>query len=83
MPRATLNAYSLFYLKEDDERFKLKEGDILLGCPYQYDNGKTSIAFRISDGYRPECNQYNSSIRPLTAGELERAVWGGVLEPAK
>lgn len=83
MPRATLNAYSLFYLKEDDERFKLKAGDILLGCPYQYDHDKTSVAFRISDGYRPECNQYNSSVRSLTADELERAVWGGVLEPAK
>lgn len=81
MPKATLSAYSLFQLKRDDERFKLKAGDILLGCPYQYDHGKTSIAFRISDGYRPECNEYNGDVRPLTANEIERVVWGGVLEP--
>lgn len=79
MPKATLNAYSLFLLKDDDERFKLKAGDILLECPYQHDPGKTSIAFRLSDGYRPECNQYNSSIRPLTADEVENVIWGGTL----
>lgn len=79
MARANLKEYSLFLLKDDDERFKLKAGDILVGSPYQYDPGKTSIAFRVSDGFRPECNQYNSSIRPLTAVEADHVMWGGTL----
>lgn len=73
---ATLKDYSLFLLKQDDDRFKLKAGDVLVGYPYTYDSGKTSIAFRLTDGFRPECNKYNSSIRPLTEDEMFRAMNG-------
>jgi hypothetical protein len=83
MKQATLSHYSLYQLRADDKRFKLRAGDILLGCPYQLDPGKTSIALRISDGYRPECNQYNSNIRRLTEVETDRAIWGGEIEIAK
>ena len=78
-PRATLASFSLFVMREDDERFKLKKGDVFVGAPYQYDPGKTSVAFRIRDGFDPGCNQYNNSIRPLTAEETERVMWGGKL----
>lgn len=83
MPRSPLKDYSLYLLKGDDERFKLKAGDILVGSPYQYDPEKTSIAFRLRDGFRPECNQYNSSIRPLNAVEIDHVMWGGKLPKLK
>lgn len=70
--RSPLSDYSLYIIAKDDERFKLKIGDIVLGCPYQWDTQKTSIAFRLRDGYRPECNQYNSSLIPLTKEQSVR-----------
>jgi hypothetical protein len=76
--RNKLSDYSLYVLKRDDARFGMKAGDIFLGAPYAHDS-KTSVAFRISDGYRPECNQYNDNVRALTQEEAEKVIWGGVL----
>jgi len=70
-----ISGYSLFEICKDDEHFQLKAGDIVLGCTYQYDPGKTSVAFRISDGFKPGCNQYNNNVRRLSTLEAERALW--------
>ena len=70
-----LRGYFLVEMLKDDERFKLKKGDILFAKRYEFDLEKTSIAFRLSDGYRPSCNQYNHSIRRLTADEEDSAIW--------
>lgn len=71
-----LDGYSLFEIREADERFKLKAGDIVLGCPYQWDPEKISVAFRIKDGFIPNCNQYSDNVRPLNKDEAEKAIWG-------
>jgi hypothetical protein len=75
MAKPNIVGFSAYELLADDPRFKLSKGDILIGSPYKYDPGKTSIAFRLSDGYRPQCNQYNSSIRRLSENEAEAALW--------
>lgn len=87
MPRrtrvsTTLTGYSLYIIRKDDEQFKLKTGDIIFGCPYKWDEGKTSIAFRLRDGYRPECNQYNNNLIPLNKTESEHAIWNGRVQLA-
>ena len=55
----------LVRLKEDDERFKLKKGDVLRVVRYQYDNEKYTVLERVSDGYDPECNVYFSQVDRL------------------
>ena len=47
---------------EDDERFGLKAGDLVYCVNYPYDAKRTIIS-RISDGYEPCCNQYNSNLK--------------------
>lgn len=82
MPKDNLSGYSLYQIKADDEMFKLKAGDIVMGRPYPYD-AKVSVAFRLKDGYRPDCNQYSSKVRKLSMDEAERALWGGEIPLAK
>jgi hypothetical protein len=57
---------------DDDERFGLKQGDVIVGVPYVYDpghrnnpDGKISILWREGDDHRPESNQYWYSLRRL------------------
>jgi hypothetical protein len=48
-------------LKEDDPRFKLQAGDLLLCVNYPYDD-KVSVIRRLVDGYDPNCSQYTSDV---------------------
>jgi hypothetical protein len=50
---------------DDDERFGLKQGDVIVGVPYAFDpghrrnpDGKVTVLWREGDDYRPGCNQY-------------------------
>lgn len=49
-------------LKEDDTRFKLKAGDLLLVHKYAYDEGKYTVVCRLSDHFDPECNVYRNQV---------------------
>jgi hypothetical protein len=71
----TLGEFSLYAMKDDDERFGMKKGDIFIGAQYDMDPEKISVGFRVSDGFDPGCNQYRSSVRKLTATEINRVVW--------
>jgi len=72
----TLDEYAFYVMLEDDESFKMKKGDIFIGMPYDMDPGiKVSVGFRVSDGYDPGCNQYWSSVRPLTETETNSVIW--------
>lgn len=55
----------LVRLKEDDERFKLKRGDVLRVHRYAYDPGKYTVVERVSDGFDPECNIYSYQVERL------------------
>ncbi len=59
---------SEFYveLREDDERFGLSMGDVLVATSYWLDPGKVTILRRLSDGFDPECNQYWPSVKFLS-----------------
>lgn len=52
---------AVYRLHENDSTFNLTAGDLLLCTPYPYD-GKQTVLRRLSDGYVPDCNQYNSSL---------------------
>lgn len=61
-----------YQVLDDDERFGLKQGDIVIGFPYIYNpghrnnpDGKVTVLWREGDGHRPECNQYWYSLRRL------------------
>lgn len=50
-------------LREDDPRFHLSAGDVLLCMPYHLDPGtKLTVVARESDGYDPSCNVYRSQV---------------------
>jgi hypothetical protein len=55
----------LVRLKEDDPRFKMKEGDILRVERYWLDPQKYTVLERVSDGFDPECNVYASQVERL------------------
>lgn len=57
---------------EDDDRWGLSAGDVLIGFPYAHDpgsrtnpDGKVSILWREGDNHRPGCNQYWYNLRRL------------------
>ena len=53
-----------FRLIGDDERFSLKDGDILL-CEemhWAWRDEKVAVVRRESDGYVPMCSQYRHSV---------------------
>jgi hypothetical protein len=54
---------SRWLLLDDDERFGLTSGDVLIGRPYWLDPDKVTVDFRESDGVDPECNQYRVNLR--------------------
>lgn len=76
--RFPLSECSFYVLLVDDLRFDLRIGDIFIGKPYLLDPTKTSVGFRVSDGFDPGCNQYNADIRPLTEEETNQVLWAGV-----
>jgi hypothetical protein len=53
----------LVKLKEDDERFGMKAGDVLEVEPYWLDpSDKLTVIRRVSDGFDPGCNVYRSQV---------------------
>jgi hypothetical protein len=57
-----LTEHMIFEMREDDERFGLKKGDVLLCIDYPLD-AKVTVLRRLSDGYDPRCNQYIESVK--------------------
>jgi hypothetical protein len=58
-------------LLEDDPQFKIKKGDRFRATPYWLDpQEKVTLLERVSDGYKPNCNQYRYCIRIVTQKEL-------------
>lgn len=47
---------------KDDERFKIKKGDIFEAIRYRFDPDKYSLLRREGDDFDPECNQYKESL---------------------
>jgi len=53
-------------LKEDDPRFGMKKGDILLVHAYTLDPyEKWTVVCRESDFYNPQCNVYKCQVEPV------------------
>lgn len=52
-------------LREDDLRFGLRKGDVLLCVPYWLDPDKLTVLHRESDGCAPQCNVYRSQVKRL------------------
>ena len=52
-------------MKENDSRFQLKKGDVLLVQPYCLDETKLSVIKRLSDDFDPECNVYKYEVEVL------------------
>lgn len=63
-------AAKAYMLTEDDERFAMRAGDVLLCIPYLPDPVKLTVICRISDGYDPECNVYLSQVQPMSDSGL-------------
>ena len=55
---------------ESDKRFGIEKDDIFEAKRYQYDpHEKVSLLRRESDGFDPECNQYNHNIATWIQGQ--------------
>ncbi|WIE81330.1 hypothetical protein [Curtobacterium sp. MCSS17_016] len=70
---------AVYRLRENDPRFELAAEDLLLCTPYPYD-GKQTVLRRLSDGYVPECNQYNANLEFVAFADeygLEQSVVEG------
>ncbi len=52
---------AVYRLRDAQPNFGLESGDLLLCTPYPYD-AKQTVQQRLSDGYVPDCNQYNSNL---------------------
>ena len=55
----------LVEMLEDDKRFKLKKGDVLVAIESSYDDEKVTIEYRQSDGFDPMCAQYKNSVKRI------------------
>lgn len=56
-----------YELLEDDLRFKLKKGDVLICGPmhWAWATEKLAVIRRESDGYEPECSVYRETVKRL------------------
>lgn len=63
---------SRYELLEDDERFGLSRGDILIceSMHWAWAPEKVAVVRRESDGYDPGCNQYRGSVRHVSGPVL-------------
>lgn len=52
-------------LLEEDARFGLSAGDILICQHYWLDPQKVTVVRRERDGFDPECNQYKTDVKFL------------------
>ncbi len=64
-----------YVLKDDDERFGLSAGDVLVCRPYWLDSAKLTVMYRERDGFDPQCNVYRPSVERVrgAAGKVDRA----------
>lgn len=61
------NDVAVYRLKEDDPRFGMSAGDLLLCTPYFLDPGaKGTVITRITDGFNPDCNVYWGQVEKLS-----------------
>jgi hypothetical protein len=58
-----------YRLLEDDTRFGLAAGDVLVCAPYRYDGEKLTVLYRESDGFDPQCNVYRPDVRRIRGPE--------------
>lgn len=66
---------TVYRLKDDDPRMGLHRGDLLLCIGYHLDPEKVTVICRLSDGFKPECNQYKSDIERVSNAELAGFMW--------
>lgn len=77
---ALRDAYRLprrYVLKDDDARFGLAAGDVLVCEPYWLDPGlKLTVLYREADRFDPSCNVYRREVDKVrgSAGRVDR-VW--------
>ncbi len=74
--RAAYRLPRRYTLKDDDPRFGLTAGDVLVCQPYWLDPGmKLTVLYRERDGFDPQCNVYRADVRrvPGSAGRVDRA----------
>lgn len=59
---------SRYELLQDDPRFELSKGDILICKPmhWAWANEKVAVIRRESDGFDPGCSQYRSDVRHVS-----------------
>lgn len=63
---------SRYELLEDDTRFNLKKGDILICEPmhWAWAGEKVAVKCREADGYEPGCSQYRRTVRYVSGPRL-------------
>ena len=64
----TVKPLSRYEIREDDERFGLCAGDIVV-CERMHPawaEEKVRVLYRESDGYQPECSQYRRNVRHVS-----------------
>ena len=60
----------LVKLKKDDDRMKLKKGDLLIVKPYYYDpSSKYTVIKRVGDDFDPRCNVYRYEVEVVLVGK--------------
>lgn len=73
--RAAYRLPRRYVLKDDDPRFGLAAGDVLVCEPYWLDPGlKLTVLYREADGFDPSCNVYRREVDKVqgSAGRVDR-----------
>jgi len=73
--RAAYRLPRRYVLKDDDPRFGLAAGDVLVCEPYWLDPGlKLTVLYREADGLDPSCNVYRQQVHKVrgAAGRVDR-----------
>ncbi len=62
-----------YVLHDDDPRFALRAGDVLVCKPYRLDPVQLTVLYRESDGFDPECNVYRRQVNSVRgdAGKVD------------
>ena len=64
-----------YRLIEDEPRFGLSAGDVLLCEPYWLDpDTKLTVLARESDGFDPECNVYRCEVKRIRDDGMEHNI---------
>ena len=70
--RATATVESIYRLRNDDPRFGLKAGDMLVceSMHWAWAPEKIAVKHRLADGYEPECSQYRGDVEYVSGPRL-------------